>query len=437
MFDLLLFILQIIVILAMARGMGRLFRKIHQPQVVGEMAAGILLGPSLFGWLAPGVFNRLFPPESLSHLNALSQIGLIIFMFLIGLELDLKILKGRRSTALVTSPMSIIVPFGLGVLLAIYLYPRFSNDSVSFLVFLLFIGTAMSITAFPVLARILAERNLLRTELGAVAIACAALDDVTGWMILAVVLLLARASEASLPVWMIVVGLGIYLLLMMGLLRQVMRKVEDGYEKRGAVTQSLLAMILLFLLASAWVTESLGIHALFGAFMAGVVMPRRPGFVHALTEKLNDITVVLLLPLFFAFTGLRTSIGLVNGWQLWLICGLIILTALAGKFGGGVFPARWTGMSWREASALGILMNTRGLMELVLRQPIDLAQLLLLAQLRSVVGDLGSAPLAVLTRRERAALECAARGEAALTLQEELGTFPSADTTQWPTITSH
>ena len=366
MFDLLLLILQIIVILGVARLVGRLFRKIRQPQVVGEMAAGILLGPSLLGLVAPRVYGYLFPAESLDYLNAISQIGLIIFMFLIGLELDLKVLRGRGHTTVITSQISIYVPFLLGILLAIFLYPRLSYEDVPFYLFAMFIGTAMSITAFPVLARILTERKMLRTQLGAVAIACAAVDDVTGWIILGVLMLLARASDSILPFWATLVGVGIYVAFMLFPLQRLMCWIEDYYHERGQITQGILALILLFALASAWATEFLGIHALIGAFLAGVIMPRHHGFVHALTEKLNDFTVVFLLPLFFAYTGLRTSVGLLNSPELWLYCGLIILVAVVGKFTGGSIPARLTGMTWRDSWALGALMNTRGLMELVL-----------------------------------------------------------------------
>jgi len=359
-------LLQIGVILVASRIVGFLFRKIHQPQVMGEMVAGILLGPSLLGWVAPGVFNALFPPESLGFLNSLSQIGLLLFMFLVGLELDPKILRGRGYTALVTSNVSIIAPFLLGTLLAFYLYPRLSDDSVTFTGFALFLGAAMSITAFPVLARILTERNLLRTPLGAIAIACAAVDDVTGWCILAGVVLIVRATGAATPFWLTLIGLVIYVLVMFFLIRPSFHKLEGLYEKRGRINQNMLALMLLLVLVSAWVTEWLGIHALFGAFLAGAIMPKKYRFVHALTEKLNDAAVVLLLPIFFAFTGLRTSIGLVSGVEMWFYCGLIILVAIAGKFGGSTIAARITGMPWREAGALGILMNTRGLMELVI-----------------------------------------------------------------------
>lgn len=359
-------LVQVSVILILSRLVGFLFRKIQQPQVMGEMVAGILLGPSLLGWAAPEVFNGLFPSESLGYLNSLSQIGLLLFMFLVGLELDPKILRGRSHTALVTSHVSIIAPFLLGTLLAFYLYPRLSDDSVTFTGFALFLGAAMSITAFPVLARILAERSLLRTPLGTIAIACAAVDDVTGWFILAGVVLVVRASGAMIPLWVTLMGTILYGLVMFFLIRPAFQKLQGLYEKRGRINQNMLALMLLLVLASAWATEWLGIHALFGAFLAGFVMPKKYKFVHALTEKLNDAAVVLLLPIFFAFTGLRTSIGLVSGAEMWFYCGLIILVAIAGKFGGSTLSARITGMPWREAGALGILMNTRGLMELVL-----------------------------------------------------------------------
>jgi Kef-type K+ transport system membrane component KefB len=358
--------LQIGVILATARFVGWIFRKIHQPQVMGEMLAGILLGPSLLGWVAPGFSALLFPEESLGFLNSLSQIGLVLFMFLVGLELNPQTLRGRGHSALLTSHVSILGPFTLGAALALYLYPRLSDDSVPFTNFALFLGAAMSITAFPVLARILSERKMLGTPLGVIAIACAAVDDVTGWCILAGVVLLARAGEAGIPFWLTLAGVVVYIAVMLFGVRRWLKNLETRFEKRGRVSQDALAAILLVLLASSWITEMLGIHALFGAFLVGAIMPKKPGFVEALDQKLNDAAVVLLLPLFFAFTGLRTSIGLVSGTQMWFYCALVIAVAIIGKFGGSTLSARLTGMPWREAGALGILMNTRGLMELVL-----------------------------------------------------------------------
>ena len=363
---LLTLITQIAVVLLVARAMGWLFRRIHQPQVVGEMAAGILLGPSLLGWVAPGVSASLFPPESLGYLNTLSQVGLIFFMFLVGLEFNPRLLRGRGHAAMVTSHVSIIVPFFLGSALALFLYPRLSDSSVTFTAFALFMGAAMSITAFPVLARILTERNLLHTSLGSVTIACAAVDDITAWSILAVVVAIIRSGEAATPLWLTLVGSGVYLVVMLLGVRYALRWLESFYHSRGRLTQDMVAGVLLILLASAWTTERLGIHALFGAFALGAVMPKDPGFVHDLSEKLEDVTVVFLLPLFFAFTGLRTSIGLVNGGEMWFYTGLIVLVAVLGKFGGSTLAARATALSWREAGALGVLMNTRGLMELVI-----------------------------------------------------------------------
>jgi Kef-type K+ transport system membrane component KefB len=358
-------LLQIGVILIVARLVGWAFRKIHQPQVVGEMVAGILLGPSLLGWLAPNVSAFLFPAESLGYLSALSQVGLVLFMFLVGLELNPRTLRERGHVAVVTSHASIVAPFLLGTLLALFLYPRLSDDSVTFTQFALFLGTALSITAFPVLARILTERKLLRTHLGTVAIACAAVDDVTAWCILAGVVLLVRASELTIPFWLTLVGALSYIGIMVFVVRPIVRRLLLSYRRRGFIAQDHLAVILLILLSSAWVTEWVGIHAFFGAFLAGVIMPKEPQFVHALTEKLQDLSVVLLVPLFFAFTGLRASFGLLTGAEMWLYFGLIVAAAIVGKFGGSALAARMTGMGWREAGALGVLMNTRGLVELV------------------------------------------------------------------------
>ena len=361
-----LLLVQIAAVVVAARGVGFLFRRIGQPQVVGEMVAGILLGPSFLGWIAPAASARLFPAESLGFLSSISQVGLLVFMFLVGLELNPRLLRGRGHTAVVTSHASIVVPFVLGALLSLWLYPRLSDRSVGFTGFALFMGAAMSVTAFPVLARILAERGLTRTRVGAVTLACAAVDDVTAWCILAVVVAIVGARGGGLPVWATAAGAAAFVAVMVLVARRGLALLERRYARDGRVTQDVLGAILLAALASALATEALGIHALFGAFMAGAVMPKGEAFVHALTEKLEDVTVVLLLPLFFAFTGLRTRIGLVEGAEMWGWCALVVGVAVAGKFGGSAVAARLTGMRWREAAAIGTLMNTRGLMELVI-----------------------------------------------------------------------
>jgi Kef-type K+ transport system membrane component KefB len=359
-------LIQISVIILVARLVGLLFRKIHQPQVMGEMLAGILLGPSLLGWLAPGVAATLFPPASLDILSGLSQIGLLIYMFLVGLELDLALLRGRRRAAVVISQVSIAAPFVLGFALALFLAPRLSDPGVPPLHFALFIGVAMSITAFPVLARILTERNMIATSVGSQAITCAAIDDVTGWCLLAGVILVSQAGRPGMSLGLMIGGLAAFVLALLLLARPLTRRLSDRFERDGKLSRDALALILALALLSGLTTEWLGIHAVFGAFLFGATMPRRPAFIHALTHKLEDVAVVLLLPLFFAFTGLRTRVGLVSGGELWLYAGLILLVAVAGKFGGATLAARATGSPWRESAALGILMNTRGLMELVI-----------------------------------------------------------------------
>jgi Kef-type K+ transport system membrane component KefB len=333
---------------------------------MGEMVAGILLGPSLLGWLAPGVSAALFPPASLAYLNALSQVGLVVFMFVVGLALNPTELHGYGHAAVLTSHVSIVAPFCLGGLTALYLYPRLSDDGVTFTGFALFMGAAMSITAFPVLARILTERGLVRSRMGTLAIACAAVDDVTGWCILAYIVVLVRVTHASRSAWVTIAGSIVYVLVMLFVVRRLLPAFERAFRRRGELTDNLVAVIVVLVLVSALATEWLGIHLLFGAFLMGAIMPKTPDFVSYLLHKFESVTVVLLLPLFFAFTGLRTRIGVGGGSAIWLYSALVIAVAITGKLGGSMFAARLAGMPWREAASLGILMNTRGLMELVI-----------------------------------------------------------------------
>jgi len=364
--NLFILVLQIAVVLTVCRLVGELFRKLHQPRVVGEMFAGIMLGPSLLGWVAPHFSAYLFPISSLGFLNALSQVGVIVFMFLVGLGINPRELKKQGHAAVLTSHVSITAPFVLAAFLALYLYPRLSDDSVSFTSFALFMGSAMSITAFPVLARILSERNMLGSRLGTVAIACAAVDDVTGWCILAYIVVLIRSAHSSTSIWMTTAGLAVFGLIMIYGVRRLLRGYERIYKAKGELSENLMALMLLLVLVSALCTEYLGIHLLFGAFLMGAIMPKQRHFVRYVLDRFETITVTLLLPLFFAFTGLRTNIGLVKGPQMWMYCGLIILVATVGKLGGSTLASWLTGIPLREAAGLGTLMNTRGLMELVI-----------------------------------------------------------------------
>jgi Kef-type K+ transport system membrane component KefB len=359
-------VLQITVILAVCRLTGSLFRKFHQPRVVGEMFAGILLGPSLLGWIAPQLSAYLFPPSSLGFLNALSQVGVVIFMFLVGLGIDPKELKHQSHSAVLVSHVSITAPFVLASLLALYLYPRVSDDSVTFTNFALFMGAAMSITAFPVLARILIERDMMKTRLGTVAIACAAVDDVTGWCILAYIVVLIRAAHETTSIWVTLGGILLFVVIMIYGVRFLLQGLERTFQKYGEISENRMAFLLLLALASALCTERLGIHLLFGSFLMGAIMPKEPKFVRYILDRFETITITLLLPLFFAFTGLRTNVGLLKGPAMWFYCGLIILVATGGKLGGSTIAGRLSGMPLREAAGLGTLMNTRGLMELVI-----------------------------------------------------------------------
>jgi Kef-type K+ transport system membrane component KefB len=358
-------IMQIGVILMASMIIGRLCKRFHQPQVIGEMSAGVLLGPSLLGWVAPGVAAALFPPSSLVALNSLSQVGLLVFMFIVGLELNPRLLRGRSRTALLISHTSILLPAFLGALLAIYLYPRLSDGQVRFTHFALFLAISMSVTAFPVLARILTERGLLRTEVGVIAIAGAAFGDVTAWILLAFLVALVRAGHLSgMSFWVTILGSLAYVGMAVFLLKPLLARLISWLQRRGAGVKEIMPVCLLAAFGSALITEWIGVHAVFGAFLIGALMPKERELTQALTERVEGVTL-LLLPLFFAFTGLRTSIALVSGAQMWFYCALVVAVAIIGKAGGATVAARASGMGWRESGAIGALMNTRGLMELI------------------------------------------------------------------------
>jgi Kef-type K+ transport system membrane component KefB/nucleotide-binding universal stress UspA family protein len=363
----LLLIVQVTLILALSRLIGLLFQRMNQPQVVGEMLAGIMLGPSLFGWLAPHAWAAVFPSSSIEYLNVLSQVGIIFFLFLVGLELDPKLIRNRGHAAVIISQVSIIAPFLLGALLTIILYHKlFQNlQHATAKSVVLFMGASLSVTAFPVLARILTERNLHRTKVGAVTITAAAMNDLTAWCMLALVIGIARATGISAGLY--TAGWAtLYVLTMFFAVRPFLRRLQQVHERQQRLSQTMVGAIIVMVLISSYITEIIGIHALFGAFLLGAIMPKGNAFVRTLTEKLEDFTVVFLLPVFFAYTGLKTRIGVLNTGELWFYCVLFILIACIGKFGGSAIAARACGMPWREAGAIGILMNTRGLMELVI-----------------------------------------------------------------------
>ncbi len=356
---------QLLVIIAASRLMGWLFSRVGQPSVVGEMAAGILLGPSLFGLLAPDVFALVFPASSLGVLKLLSQIGVCLFMFTVGMELNVSHVRKKAQTAVMVSHASIVFPYMLGVALAYFLYSHLAAGGASFTAFALFMGISMSITAFPVLARILQERGLTKTFLGSTALTCAAVDDVTAWTILAFVVAIVRSAsvaDSALSLLFVVVFIALMIWVVKRLLPRWIGATQLSEEDPSKGT---LAIVICVVVAAALCTELIGIHALFGAFLAGVIMPEAHGFRQKLGIRVENFSSVLLLPLFFAFTGLRTQIGLLNDWSSWLTCLGIIGIATLGKLGGSALTARFTGMSWSESLRLGALMNTRGLMELI------------------------------------------------------------------------
>jgi len=357
-------LLQIVTIVLVARLFGMLFKKLNQPSVIGEIVAGIMLGPSFMGHFFPAISHTLFPVASLGNLQFLSQIGLVLFMFVVGMELDLHILKKKATDAIVISHASILLPFFLGLSLALYLYSEFAPEGVGFLSFCLFTGIAMSITAFPVLARILQERGLTKTRMGTIAITCAAADDITAWCILAVVIAIVKAGSVLNALVTVFLAIA-YVLVMLKVVRPFLERVGRKHAEKETLSRPVTAMFFITLLCSAYATEAIGIHALFGAFMAGVIMP--PGFRlrNIITEKVEDVALIILLPLFFVFTGLRTEIGLLNNAHLWGVCLMIIAVAIIGKFAGSALTARFVGMSWHDSLAIGALMNTRGLMELI------------------------------------------------------------------------
>ncbi|UJR79583.1 cation:proton antiporter [Sandaracinus amylolyticus] len=406
--DLARVLLQVVVILAVSRALAPIARRLGQPAVVAEMVAGIVLGPSLLGWIAPPVSAWLFPPASLYGVRLLSQLGLVLFMFLVGLELDPKLLHGRGRTSIAVGIASLVVPLVLGIACAPWLHARYGAGS-AFAPFALFLSAAASVTAFPVLARILSERHLLTTRVGAIAIACAAVDDVGAWCLVTLLLAAGRA-----PAWidaLRVAAVAIALVaLMLFVLRPVLVRVVRRVERKGAIGAGAVTAVLFPLLLVAATSELLGVHALFGAFLVGAVLPKDGPLAEVLAEKLETITVGLLLPLFFAHSGLRTELALLDSRTDWLVTAAIVVLATGAKLGGSALVARASGWSWRDAGAVGILLNTRGLMGLiVLNVGLDLGvvstTVFTMLVIMALVTTLATSPLLRWVFPDRAAIE--------------------------------
>jgi len=357
-------LLQIISIIIVAKIFGYLFRRIGQPTVIGEIIAGIILGPSILGAIYPPLSQFLFPVDSLNNLQFLSHFGLILFIFIIGMELDTSLLKNKTKSAMLITLGSVFIPFSVGFAFSLYLYPAYGNEGNSYLSFALFMGTAMSIAALPVLARIIQERQLTKTYTGTFAIMVAAVNDVIGWFLLAISIAIVRAENAISALYTVFFTV-LYVILMLYVVRPLFNRIGNIYVSKENLNKTIIAMVFLFLFISSYLTEIIGIHALFGAFVAGVVIPKNQSFRNILIEKIEDISLVILLPLFFVFTGLRTNIGLLNDMHLWSVCLFIILISVISMMGGTSFFAKITGHSWKESLTLGVLMNTRGLMELI------------------------------------------------------------------------
>jgi Kef-type K+ transport system membrane component KefB len=406
-------LLALVVVIIAARACGTLCRRIHQPPVIGEVIAGILLGPSLLGRMSPTATTYLLPPTVAPFLAIIAQIGVILFMFLVGLELNAGQLKHRTQATVAISHASILVPFVLGSWLALWLYPKLSTSDVPFTVFALFLGVSLSVTAFPVLARILTDRGVHRTHLGIVALTCAAVDDVTAWCLLAFVMAVAKAEVSGAIVTVILTVLYVGFMLLVA--RPLIIRAVRAQELRKEVSQSAIAVVVVGVLLSTLATEAAGIHAIFGAFLVGAIIPYDSRLAVDLTQKLEDLVVVLFLPAFFAFTGMRTQIGLVHGASQWLLCGVILATASIGKFGGTFAAARISGFGNRDAASLGILMNTRGLVELiVLNIGLDLRilspALFAMLVLMAIITTFATTPILHLITRNANALKAEPRG---------------------------
>ncbi|HTU62949.1 MAG TPA: cation:proton antiporter [Polyangiales bacterium] len=397
-------LLALLIVVAFAQLVGQLFRRVGQPPVVGEMFAGIILGPSLLGRFAPDLSGFLLPNDVVPYLRAISQIGVVLYMFLVGLELDVRQLKQRAGTAMVISASGIAVPLLLGSLFANVVYAHTAPPGVAPFLFGAFFCVALSVTAFPVLARIVTERKLDKTMMGTLALTCAAADDISAWCMLSIVVSFAHAEPTAglYTVFLAASYVGIMLVAVRPLFMRLVRW-EHKNEKLSRLT---LAILLCSLLVSALITEWIGIHALFGSFLVGALIPSESRLAERTTEQLDNLVGVLFLPIFFAFTGLRTQLNLLEGAAAWGLCAFIVVLAFLGKFGGVSLASRICGVPWRTSFGLGALMNTRGLMELiVLNVGLDLGiispSLFAMMVVMALVTTCAAGPLLYLIGQER------------------------------------
>jgi Kef-type K+ transport system membrane component KefB len=363
--DATVFFLQMFFILAVCRGVGALSRRLGQPQVVGEMIAGVFMGPSLLGFLLPGIQHQLFPKESLRYLYIGAQLGVGLYMFLVGVEFNTETFLKRARSAATVSAAGMLAPFVLGAGLALPLLkvPGLFSEKATAFEAMLFMGAAMSITAFPMLARIIYERGLTGSALGTLALAAGAIGDVGAWCVLAIVL----ASFGAGPMVAVkAIGGGVaYAVFILTIGRRLLRRLGSAAEQAGKVNPTLLAITLMLFMFAVWITDSIGIHAVFGGFLLGIAMPRGL-FARELQRQLEPFAVVFLLPMFFTFSGLNTRLDMVNNWQMVFIALAVLAAACLGKGGACWAAARWQGEDNRTALAVGTLMNSRGLMELII-----------------------------------------------------------------------
>lgn len=354
------------VVLAATTLCGRLAMLVKQPRVVGEMIAGVLLGPALLGAVAPGVQAQLFPDDVKGVLYVLSTIGLTFYMFLVGASLDHGFTSGRSMRKASLLAVSGIVPtFLLGAAVAALFFDQLGADGMNVWVFMLFLGGALSITAFPMLARILQERGIANTRIGSLTLVAAAIDDAAAWALLAVIIAVGTAGN-PLGAADTIAGAAVFAGLALTVGRKLLRKLGDRVERDGAVGRDVMALILFLVLLAGWFTDYIGVFSVFGGFIMGLAMPQSATLRRELETRLTDLNSILLLPVFFAFSGLNTQVsGFSGGGQLWVPLVVIMATAFAGKYLGCGVVVRAQGFSWRYASAVGGLMNARGLMILI------------------------------------------------------------------------